>query len=414
MQPAPTICGDANFWLIRSKTDLYLALFSGCLEVSKLYFGQLVYSHPARKLDMSTDQKRDSKSAGAKGLSPRLLPSGRALLSEYFVLYLSIFYMLILWPFIPWLFGSRNMADILSNMWPLLVIAIGQTFVLITAGIDLSQSSILGVTSVVGAMVMANKFDPVLFSKSPLWGSLISESGGLLSGQLLAVPFAMVAMLITGAFIGFLNGIAVAIFRMPAFIVTLVSMMFFSSFTIFLTKSENIINLPEAYIRIGNGSLGFIPIAMIIAVIVGVLAHLLLSKTLFGKRLYATGTNPVASRISGVPTARIIILAYVISGLCAAIGSVLYSARLEMGRPTLGATQLLDIVGANVIGGISLSGGKGKVTWTFFGVFFFVLLANTLNLMNLSFYMIDIVKGLVILGAALLDVARTRAAARNY
>lgn len=337
----------------------------------------------------------------------------RVLLSEYFVLYLSVAYMLVLWPFIPWLFGARNISDILSNMWPLLAVAIGQTFVLIVAGIDLSQSSILAVSSVVGAIVMSQKFDPVLFAKSPLWGSLIGENGGLFSGSSAAIPVALLAMLAAGAFIGLLNGIAVAVFRMPAFIVTLVTMMFFSNFAIYLTKSENIIYLPEGFTRIGNGMIGFLPIAMLVALVLAAAAHLLLSKTLFGRRLYATGTNSVASRISGVPTTRVIILAYVVSGLCAAIGSILYSARLEMGRPTLGATQLLDIVGANVIGGVSLAGGKGKITWTFFGVFFFVLLANTLNLMNLSFYMIDIVKGLVILGAALLDVARTRAAARN-
>jgi ribose transport system permease protein len=337
----------------------------------------------------------------------------RAILSEYFVLYLSILYMLVLWPFIPWLFGQRNIADILSNTWPLLALAIGQTFVLITAGIDLSQTSIMAVTSVAGAVVMTRVVDPVLFTKSPLWGIFLTENGGLLSGHSMAIPVAILVMLVIGSLIGLINGLAVAIFRMPAFMVTLVTMMFFSSFAIFLTKSENIRGLPDTFLDIGQGSLGPFPYAMMIAVLLAVAAHLLMTKTLFGRRLYATGTNAVASAISGVPTRKVVITAYMISGFCAAVGSVLYSARLEMGRPTLGATQLLDIVGANVIGGISLSGGKGKVTWTFFGVFFFVLLANTLNLMNLSFYLIDLVKGFVILGAALLDVLRTNRSARS-
>ena len=101
-----------------------------------------------------------------------------------------------------------------------------------------------------------------------------------------------------------------------------------------------------------------------------------------------------------------------ISGFCAAVGGILYSARLEQGRPTLGSTLLLDIVGANVIGGISLAGGKGKVMWTIFGVVFFIFLSNTLNLLNLDFYFIDIVKGLIILAAAILDVVRSRLALR--
>jgi len=334
----------------------------------------------------------------------------RALLSEYFVLYLSLLYMLALWPFLPWLFGAQNVSDILSNMWPLLIIAIGQTFVLITAGIDLSQTSVMALTSVVGAMLMAGQFDPVLFTKSPLWGILLFEQGGLLAGHGYGVPVAIAVMLAIGALVGLFNGLAVAIFRMPAFIVTLVTMMFFSAVAIYLPKSENILHLPPSFIALASGSVGYVPYPLLIAVCVAVLAHLLLSRTLYGRRLYAVGTNPTASAISGIPTRRVIIVAYVISALCAVLGSVLYSARMEMGRPTLGSMQFIDIVGANVIAGVSLAGGKGKITWTLFGVFFFVLLANTLNLLDLPFYMIDIVKGLVILAAALLDVMRNRAA----
>jgi ribose transport system permease protein len=105
---------------------------------------------------------------------------------------------------------------------------------------------------------------------------------------------------------------------------------------------------------------------------------------------------------------RVTVFAYAMSGFCAAIGSVLYSGRLEMGRPTLGEGLLLDIIGANIIGGVSLFGGRGRVSWTFIGVFFFVILANTLNFMNMSVYLIDVIKGLVILGATILDVVRRR------
>jgi ribose transport system permease protein len=337
----------------------------------------------------------------------------KTILSEYFVLYLSIFYLLVLGPFVPGLFGAQNITDVLSNMWPLLIIAIGQTFVLITAGIDLSQTSVMALTSVIGAMLMATHPDPILFSKSPLWHVILFENGGLFAGSPFAVGGAIVVMLTIGVAVGLFNGIAVALFRMPAFIVTLVSMMFFSAVAIYLPKSENIRGLPDAFTGIASGSFGFLAYPFLLAICVAVVAHLLLSKTLYGRRLYAIGINPTASAISGIPTARIIVCAYVISALCATLGGILYSSRLEMGRPTLGAMQFIDIVGANVIAGVSLAGGKGKITWTFFGVFFFVLLANTLNLLNLPFYMIDIVKGLVILAAALLDVMRNRAALQS-
>ncbi len=132
-----------------------------------------------------------------------------------------------------------------------------------------------------------------------------------------------------------------------------------------------------------------------------------------GRWFYATGSNQRTSKVSGVPVARVIIMAYVLSGMFAAMGAVFYSARLGAGRPTLGATLLLDVVGATVIGGTSLFGGKGKIMWTVFGVLFFVLLDNSLNLLNLSFYWVQIVKGSVILLAATLDVLRTRLLARN-
>ena len=124
----------------------------------------------------------------------------------------------------------------------------------------------------------------------------------------------------------------------------------------------------------------------------------------------ATGSpNPKAAEISGVPVRRVIILVFAFSGLCAAVASILYSGRLGGGRPTIGAGgALLDIIGATVIGGTSFSGGKGRISWTFIGVVFFVLLGNTLNYMGLSAFYIDVVKGGIILAAAALDVARTR------
>ena len=332
----------------------------------------------------------------------------RILMSEYFVLYLTIVYLIVLTPIIPRLWHPMNIQNVLSNMWPLLVVAIGQTFVLILAGIDLSQTSVMAMSSVVGAVVMTSSADPVLFTKSPLWGTLLTDQGGLMASSPFALPVGIAVMLAVGLAIGFLNGFSVAIFRMPPFIVTLVSMMLFSAMAIFLTKSENIRHLPDSYLHISKTTFSVVSGSLVIAIVLAVIAHMVLTRTLFGKRLYAVGINTTASQISGVPTRKTIIAAYMVSGLCAAIAAILYSSRLEMGRPTLGSTLFIDIVGANIIGGISLAGGKGKVTWTIFGVFFFIILANSLNMLNLSFYIIDMVKGSVILVAALLDVARNR------
>jgi ribose/xylose/arabinose/galactoside ABC-type transport system permease subunit len=132
-----------------------------------------------------------------------------------------------------------------------------------------------------------------------------------------------------------------------------------------------------------------------------------------GRWLYAVGYNPRTSLISGVPVGRVTAGAYVLSGLFAATASILLTARLETGSPNHGKALLLDVIGAAVIGGTSLFGGKGKVPWTVFGVLFLALLGNGLNLLNLSDFLITIIKGTVILIAALLDVWRGVFAARG-
>jgi len=352
-------------------------------------------------------------------------PLVKAFLSDWFVLWLSLAYFVALLPFLPTLGTSANIANLLSNAWPLLVVALGQTFVMTIGGIDLSQGAVIGLTSTLGAAVAATAADPVILSKAPIWGVLISDAGGILSGDVVA---AIVVMLLVGAVVGLINGALVAWLDMPPFMVTLVSLITVGAFAIWLTQSENIRNLPDAYVALGKGEIvsvyvgpkeepqiprrqihNLIGYAALIAIALAIALHLLLDRTAFGRQVVAVGANRKAAEIAGVPVRRIIILVFVLSSVCATVGAVLYSARLEAGRPTLGeGTFLLDVIGATVIGGTSLFGGKGKVIWTVFGVLFFVLLSNTLNLMNLSTFHIDMVKGGVILAAALLDVARTR------
>ncbi len=332
----------------------------------------------------------------------------RVILSEYFVLILTIVYFLAVWAFVPWLGRPRNLLNITSNVWPLLAVAVGQTFVLIVAGIDLSQVAVMSLTSVVGAGIMTQALDPVLFTKSPLWGWFLTESGGPLSGSPLAIPVAVVAMIAVAALIGAINGFSVGTLRMPAFMVTLVMFMLGSAVAVFLPRSENIRSLPAAFNAIEDGWGIFSP-AMGIAILWTIIAHIILSRTLLGRWMYAVGLNERTARVSGVPTRRVIVFAYSFSAASAAVGAMLYTARMEAGRPTLGGLSLiLDIVGANIIGGMSLTGGRGKIPWTVFGVVFFVVLANTLSQMNLDSFSIDIVRGCVILLAALLDVSRNR------
>ena len=316
-----------------------------------------------------------------------------------------------MWPIIPNIANGRTLINMVNNLLPLFILAVGQMYVLIVAGIDLAQPSIVGLTSVVGAIIMTEAVDKARFGSSPLWGSIIGPDGGPLAGSPMAVPVAILAMLLVGAFIGFLNGFFITRFRMPDFMVTLVFQMLFLYLAIWMTQSFNIVSLPKAFIEIGNGSIGFIPYALIIALIVGVVSYLMLNRSKTGRWLYATGENRSASKISGVPINKVVIKAYVISGICCAIASVIYSGRLRQGSPTMSRNMLMDIIGAAVIGGTSMFGGKGKVGWVLIGCVFFTLLSTVLNMLKLNTFIVDIVKGLFILFAAMFDVIRTRMAA---
>lgn len=362
---------------------------------------------------------------GASRLGRRL---GDLFLSDYFVLYLTLAYVLVLVPFLPTLSNPANLSNVLSNMWPLLVVAVGQTFVLTIAGIDLSQGAVIGLASVVGGALLAVGGSGAVLENAPIWGTLLTEEGGPLAGVPWGLAIGIGAMLLTGALIGMANGFSVAYLNMPPFMVTLVGLIGIGAFAVWLTQSENIRPLPDSFVELGKGDIvsvylgeqdepriprrqiySFITYPAVIAIAIAIAAHILLSKTVFGRYVYAIGANRRAAEISGVPVKRVVVAVFTISAVCAAAGSILYSARLEAGRPTLGdGAFLLDVIGAVVIGGTSLFGGKGKVLWTVFGVLFFVVLSNTLNLMNLSSFHIDMVKGGVILAAALLDVLRTR------
>ena len=314
---------------------------------------------------------------------------GRLLVSEHLVLVLSLAVFLALVPLAPALARPENLANLLSSLLPLLIVTAGQLLVLLTGGIDLSQTSTIALASVTGAWVM-------------------SSSEGWLAGHPLAVPAALAAMLLAGAVVGAFNGVAVARLGLPAFVVTLTSTMFVSGLAVFLTRSRNVNGLPASFLALG----GRIPGALALALAVAALVHLLLARSLYGRWLYAVGRNAVAARVSGVPVEGVTVAVYVASGVLAALASVLYTAQAETGSPVLGQRLLLDVVGAAVIGGASLTGGRGRLAGVAAGALFVKLLDNGLDLLSLSNFGVMMVKGGVILAAALVDAARTRVLAR--
>lgn len=321
--------------------------------------------------------KPQTEVIGEKGIARSILDW---FLSEYLVLGLTVGLFVTLAPFTPGLATTASLLNILSYMLPLLVVAIGMTLVMITGGIDLSVTSIIALTSVLGSRLMSSE------------------------GQGAPAMAGVFVMLLVGAGLGAVNGAMVTLLRLPAFIVTLASMMFLSGLAVWFTQSKNIYHLPGPFLALGQR----LPVALGLTIAVGFAADLLLRRTVYGRWLYAVGQNATAAHISGVPIAAITLAAYVASGFCAALASIMLTARLETGSPVLGHEILLDIIGATVVGGTSLFGGKGKIAWTCCGVLFLTVIDNALNLMNLSQFSITITKGGVILFAAVLDSTRRR------
>ena len=323
----------------------------------------------------------------------RSLRWAKILLSEYFVLVLCVVYVAAIYPFVPEILTWQVASNILGDMMPLLVVAIGQTFVLIIAGIDLSVTAIISMAAVVGASIMTG-------------------AGGYLSGSVLAVPVAIAAMLGVGLAVGAINGLSVVRLNMPSFIVTLATRMFFAGLAIwyvtFHSTSSSIADLPSGFTAFATGSALGVPYTVALTVVVGLCAHILLSRTQFGRWIYAVGANPDAARISGIPVSRTILSAFLISGVCASFAAMMYASRMQTGSPIAGENILLDVIGAVVIGGTSLFGGKGKIVWTVFGVLFLLLIDTSMKLLGSSLFMIYIIKGGVILLAATVDTLRHR------
>ena len=320
----------------------------------------------------------------------------RMLLSEYLVLLLTALYVVAMVPLAPEIVAIDTWRDILGAMMPLLIVAVGQAFVLIVAGIDLSATSNLAISSVLAAAVMTLDGGPL--ATAPAW---------------LAITAGVLTFVAVGSALGSLNGACVTRFNMPPFIVTLTTMMFFSGLAIWITTlltpdGSSIGNLPQGFAFLGQGRIGGMPFSLLIALAVCLAAHVALSRSLYGRWLFAIGVNPRAAEVSGVPVRRVVFWAYVVCGACAGIAAILYTARLETGTPVLGQRILLDVVGAAVIGGVSLFGGKGKVIWVVFGALFLTVVDKGLSLLGLSLASVFAIKGGVILVAAIVDAQRQR------
>jgi ribose/xylose/arabinose/galactoside ABC-type transport system permease subunit len=257
------------------------------------------------------------------------------------------------------------------------ILAVGVTYVLLTGGVDLSLGSVVALAGVVAAS-FAHPGEHLIF-----------------------VPVTM--GLVTGAGCGLLNGVVAAKGRVAPFIVTLGMMTAARGMALVLSSGRPVSNLSEEFTRIAGGAVAGVPVPILIFLAVALASHLFLKDLKPGRYIYAVGGNENAARASGVGVAGIKTLAYTICGLSAGLAGVVLASRITTGQPNAGVGYELDAIAAAVIGGTSLSGGVGGVAGTMLGALFMGVINNGLDLLNVSSYYQQIVKGLIIVGAVWMD-----------
>ncbi|PWW29587.1 ribose ABC transporter membrane protein [Cytobacillus oceanisediminis] len=273
---------------------------------------------------------------------------------------------------------ADNIFNVLRQVSINALIAFGMTFVILTGGIDLSVGSILALASALTAGMLASGMDPVL---------------------------AVIVGLLAGAVMGLANGLIITKGKVAPFIATLATMTIFRGFTLVYTDGRPITGLSDAvsFQMLGKGYFLGVPFPVVTMLIAYFVLFFILRKTTFGRGVYAIGGNEEASRLSGLKVDRLKIGVYSITGFLSALAGITLTSRLNSAQPTAGMSYELDAIAAVVLGGTSLSGGRGWIFGTLIGALIIGVLNNGLNLLNVSSFYQQVVKGGVILLAVLLD-----------
>lgn len=287
---------------------------------------------------------------------------------------------------------ADNFWNVMRQISVNVCISVGMTLVILTAGIDLSVGSILALCGAITAGLL--------------------KSGVSIPSANLYIGFTVfgviIAGLLAGGALGFVNGYAITKFKVPPFVATLAMLTMARGFTMLWTKGHPITGLGDSFGFLGTGWFMGIPMPVWISGIVVFVAVVLTNKTRFGRYVYAIGGNENAARLSGIPIKKIKIWVYALAGILAAVGGLLVTARLDSAQPNAGISYELDAIAAVVIGGTSLSGGKGTILGTVLGAIIIGVLNNGLVLLDVSPFWQQVIKGMVILLAVIIDKTNSK------
>lgn len=279
----------------------------------------------------------------------------------------------------PSFLGKKNLINIIRQISFTAVIAFGSTFVLTVGGIDLSPGSVVSLVSVVSAMASRAAY--------PAWVCVLIGIG-------------------VGAFCGMINGTLISTAKIPPFIVTMGMMTVAAGVALLISDGRPINGLQDSFTVIGAGSIMGIPIPVFILLLVMLICHVILNKTVFGRHVKAVGSNENAAIMSGINVAKIKILTFTIAGALAGLSSIMLSARLYSGQPMAGDGMQMDAIAAAVIGGTSLKGGVGTIFGTICGALIIGVINNIMDLVNINMYWQEIAKGVIIVAAVIIDARK--------
>ena len=287
----------------------------------------------------------------------------------------------ILWAATPHFLTVSNLLNVLEQTALNAVVAVGMTFVIISGGIDLSVGSVLALAGICLALAL--------------------EAG-------VPAPAAIAIALAVGVACGLVNGLLITLGRLPPFIATLGMMSVARGVALLLAEGRPISGFSEGFRALATERILTIPSPVLITIVIYAVAHFVLTRTVFGRTTYAIGGNEEAARLSGVQVRFHKTAVYGVAGLTSAAAAVVLTARLNSAQPTAGTMYELDAIAATVIGGSSLLGGEGAVSGTLIGALIMGVLRNGLNLLNVSSFLQQVVIGVVIIGAVLVDMSLKR------
>jgi ribose transport system permease protein len=287
--------------------------------------------------------------------------------------------------------SMANLSNILTQISINTVIAVGMTFVILLGGIDLSVGSVLALSTIVGGLVLTRE--------------------GLDPGP--AILLSVVASTLVGCLCGLFNGFVCERWRIHSFVVTLGMLNIARGAALQISNSRTLFEFPDAFNAVGSAAVLGVPVIFLIALGVVLLGRFVLARTVFGRMIYAIGNNEEAVRLSGHAPARYKIAAFTVCGGMVGLAAIMYMMRLNIASPILGVGFELNAIAAVVIGGTSMSGGKGSMVGTFLGASIMGVLNNGLLLLGMGDFARQMVTGLIIVVAVIVDKYRARALVRT-